>query len=88
MYGRCRERSSPDSALAFAYPSEHHITFPILINPNDRPLLFYKARSLPRTYVIAPDGMVALSIIGPMDEERFDAWFDEHGIATESVASN
>jgi hypothetical protein len=43
-------------------------------------LLFYQARSLPRTHAIAPDGTVALRIIGPIEEERFDAWLDEHQI--------
>jgi peroxiredoxin len=63
------------------FVEEHNITFPILMNPDDRLLLFYQARSLPRTHVIAPDGTVALRVIGPIsDEEAFDAWLDEHQV--------
>lgn len=63
------------------FVTENNITFPILMNPDDRLLLFYQARSLPRTHVIAPDGTVVLRVIGPIsDEEIFDTWLDDHQV--------
>jgi hypothetical protein len=39
------------------------------------------ARSLPQTYVIAPDGTVALRVVGAIEPETFDPWLDEQRIA-------
>ncbi|MCB0156076.1 MAG: TlpA family protein disulfide reductase [Anaerolineae bacterium] len=57
---------------------QHQITFPILLNPNDVILTVYQARSLPRTFVIAPDGTVVQQIIGEVNPEQFDAWRDQN----------
>ncbi len=59
------------------YVDDRSITFPILMEPDDIVLLFYKARSLPMTYVIDPEGNIALKIVGQIDEERLDLWLDE-----------
>jgi thiol-disulfide isomerase/thioredoxin len=56
------------------------ITFPVLMNPDDLLVLFYQARSLPRTFVIDPDGNIALRIIGAVDEAQFEQWLDEHDV--------
>jgi thiol-disulfide isomerase/thioredoxin len=62
------------------FVAENDITFPILMNPDELLLLFYQARSLPRTHVIDPEGNIALSIIGAVDEERFGAWLERQGV--------
>jgi thiol-disulfide isomerase/thioredoxin len=62
------------------FVEKNGITFPVLMNPDDLLVLFYQARSLPRTYVIDPDGNIALRIIGAVDEERFEEWLDEQGV--------
>lgn len=60
--------------------TDHAITFPILMNPDQVTIIFYQARSLPRTILINPDGLIALRIIGPIDEAHLDAWLDERGL--------
>lgn len=66
------------TATVTKFVDDHDIAFPILMNPDDVTLTMYQARSLPRTFVIAPDGTIALQIIGELAPETVDAWFDEH----------
>jgi thiol-disulfide isomerase/thioredoxin len=75
-------KETAESASRFV--EENEITFPILMNPDEIVILFYEARSLPRTYVIDPDGNVALRIVGEIQEEPFDEWLDEQGVPRRS----
>lgn len=54
------------------------ITFPILLQPDDAMLLEYAPRGLPLTYVVAPDGAIALIHYGALQPQQFDAWLAEH----------
>lgn len=63
------------------FAAQYNITFPLLLDPSDITVLEYTARSLPCTFVIAPDGTIALRIIGEIEQGRFDSWLDEHQIA-------
>jgi peroxiredoxin len=62
------------------FVNEHGISFPILMQPDDITLLVYGVRGLPRTFVIAPDGTIAHTIIGQIDPARLDAWLDEQQV--------
>ena len=62
------------------FTAKHGITFPILMEPDDILVLFYQARSLPRTFLIAQDGTIALRIIGPIEGEQLDPWLDTHDV--------
>lgn len=53
------------------------ISFPILLSPDDATILAYRG-ALPRSYIIAPDGSIAETILGPIDEVKFDAWLAEN----------
>ncbi|MCB9076530.1 MAG: redoxin domain-containing protein [Anaerolineaceae bacterium] len=66
------------AATVTKFVDDHDIAFPILMNPDDVTLTMYQARALPRTFVIAPDGTIALQIIGELVPETVDAWFEEH----------
>ena len=50
------------------------------MDPDDNLVLDYQARSLPRTVIIAPDGTIALGILGAVDAEKLDPWLDEQGV--------
>lgn len=78
--------NEPGEAVA-EFIAQHHISFPILMNPDDITLLTYQVRALPRTFVIAPDGTMALSIAGTIDSRQFDAWLDTHLIETAEKAN-
>ncbi|MCB0022998.1 MAG: TlpA family protein disulfide reductase [Caldilinea sp.] len=69
-----------DAATVRKFVADHAIDFPILLDPDDITLLVYGVRGLPRTFVIAPDGTIAHSVIGQLDPDRFDRWLDEHGV--------
>lgn len=69
---------SAETAAQFV--AEHGLTFPILLNPDDITLLVYQVRGLPRTFVIAPDGAIALRIVGEIEPAQFDAWLDEQAV--------
>lgn len=69
-----------DAATARRFVDEHGISFPILIEPDDITLLVYAVRALPRTFLIAPDGYIALEIAGEVDPARLDAWLDAQGL--------
>ena len=62
------------------FVDEHGISFPILMQPDDITLLVYGVRGLPRSFVIAPDGTIAHTIIGQIDPARLDAWLDDQQI--------
>lgn len=62
------------------FVEEHGIGFPILIGADQLLTIAYNARSLPQTYVVAPDGTVALRVVGAVEPETFDPWLDEQGI--------
>ncbi|MCB0166378.1 MAG: redoxin domain-containing protein [Anaerolineae bacterium] len=66
------------AASVTKFVDEHNLSFPILMNPDDVTLTMYQARSLPRTFIIAPDGTIALQIIGELTPETLDTWFEEH----------
>ncbi len=63
-----------------SFVSEHDITFPILMGADQVLSIAYNARSLPQTYVIAPDGTIALRVMGAVQPETFDPWLDAQGI--------
>lgn len=66
------------AGTAAQFVAEHQLSFPILLKPDDITLLVYQVRGLPRTFVIAPDGTIALRIAGALNQEELDAWLDEH----------
>ena len=53
------------------FVEEHGITFPILMQADQLLTIAYNARSLPQTYVIAPDGTVALRVVGAVESGAF-----------------
>ncbi len=63
-----------------AFVADHGIAFPIVTELDDLTALIYQVRALPRTYVIAPDGTIARTIVGQIDPAEFDAWLDSHQI--------
>ncbi len=63
-----------------SFVTEHGITFPILMGADQLLSIAYNARSLPQTYVVAPDGTIALRVMGAVQPETFDPWLDEQGI--------
>lgn len=67
-----------DAATVGAFVDEVGITFPILLNPDDATLLWYSTRALPLTFVVAPDGAVALFQYGPLAPDEFDPWLASH----------
>ncbi|HMQ54461.1 MAG TPA: redoxin domain-containing protein [Anaerolineae bacterium] len=67
---------SPEVVTQFV--DEHHISFPILMDPSEVILTMYQARSLPRTFVVDPDGMVVQRIVGPVIPEQFDPWREQN----------
>ena len=66
------------SGAVKSFVEEHNITFPILMNPSDVVITMYQARSLPRTFVIAPNGTIVQRIIGEIDPEQFNTWREQH----------
>jgi thiol-disulfide isomerase/thioredoxin len=70
-----------ESERVAQFVAEKGIDFPILLQPDDITLLFYGVRGLPRTFLIAPDGTLADSVIGALHPARFSATLDAHGIA-------
>jgi peroxiredoxin len=66
---------SPAAVAEFV--SDYNLTFPILLNPDDVVLTMYKVRALPRTFVIAPDGMVVQQFYGEIVPAQFEAWLEE-----------
>ncbi len=71
-----------EATVVEKFVNDRAITFPILLNPDDITLLVYGVRGLPRTFVIAPDGTIAHSVIGQLDPVAFERWLDEHGVPT------
>lgn len=69
-----------DEEIARSFVDEHGISFPILMQPDDITLLMYGVRGLPRTFLIAPDGAIAQTIIGQIDPARLDALLDEQQV--------
>lgn len=66
--------------LVQRFVEKHAIDFPILMGADQLLTIAYNARSLPQTYVVAPDGTVALRVVGAIESETFDPWLDEQGI--------
>ena len=69
-----------DAATARRYVEENAITFPILLEPDDITLLMYQVRGLPRSFLIAPDGAIARTIVGQINPEQLNAWLDAEGV--------
>ncbi len=69
-------KESTETVAKFA--ADYNITFPVLFNPDDTTLRVYQARSLPRTFVITPDGNIALRVIGELNPTDFDNWLNTH----------
>lgn len=65
-----------NQAELLAFTQEHGITFPILLNPPDDVILAYRG-SLPRSYLVAPDGTIAQTFYGPLLPEQFEQWYAE-----------
>ena len=62
------------------FVAKNEIDFPILLEPDDITLLFYGVRGLPRTFLIAPDGTLAHSVIGALRPAEFNAFLDAQGL--------
>jgi thiol-disulfide isomerase/thioredoxin len=65
---------------AARFVDENNIPFPVLVQPDDATLLFYDTSGIPRTYVIDPEGNVAVQVIGAIRPDAFEAMLDEQGI--------
>jgi thiol-disulfide isomerase/thioredoxin len=77
-----------DAETARRFVSEHGISFPILLQPDDITLLVYGVRALPRTFVIDPSGALVQTIVGQIDPARFDDWLNEQGIPRKKFEGN
>jgi thiol-disulfide isomerase/thioredoxin len=65
-----------DSALADikAFVAKHPVVYPIAqVSVDKPPADFDEPRGLPTTYVIAPDGKVAKTFVGPIDQAALGA---------------
>ncbi len=63
-------RESPAAIQPFV--EELHITFPILLQPNDETLLGYGVRGLPLSFLVTPAGDIVLRQVGPLQPETID----------------
>jgi cytochrome c biogenesis protein CcmG/thiol:disulfide interchange protein DsbE len=70
-----------DAERVAQFVAEKGIDFPILLQPDDITLLFYGVRGLPRTFLIAPDGTLAHSVVGALRPAAFSATLDAQGVA-------
>lgn len=60
-------QDSRDSALAYA--AGHHMSWPLLSDPESRTGLAYGVSGVPETIFIGPDGRVAAKQVGPVTDE-------------------
>jgi len=51
------------------FAEQHHITYPLLVHPDDQISLGYAIRGLPVTAVVAPDGTLFRRIVGVLTPE-------------------
>jgi thiol-disulfide isomerase/thioredoxin len=63
-----------------AFVEKYGIEFPILMGMDQVLQMAYNARGLPQSYLIAPDGSIALRVVGGVTSERLEPWFDDHGV--------
>ncbi|MDW0111450.1 TlpA family protein disulfide reductase [Sporosarcina aquimarina] len=50
----------------------YKLTFPILLDTEDRGMSDYKVFSIPTTYILKTDGTIDNQIVGPMDEQMME----------------
>lgn len=53
------------------FVADHHLRFPVLMNPNDQVLLDYQVISLPQTLVVNPTGELVYRSFGAVDLMTF-----------------
>jgi thiol-disulfide isomerase/thioredoxin len=63
-------REQPEEVAAFA--AELEIDLPILLAPDNQTLLAYGVRGLPMSFLVAPDGVLAQRIAGPVQPSGLD----------------
>lgn len=63
-----------------SFVDEYKISFPILMELDSVTEMVYGVRALPRTYLIAPNGMIARRIVGQIVPEDLNAWLDQQGV--------
>ncbi len=63
-----------DPARVKAFVDELGLTFPIIIDDTGVIMRAYRARGLPTSYFIGPDGVILGKQLGPIDR----AWMEEH----------
>ncbi len=55
-----------------SFVEEYHISFPILLDPNNQSLTLFHNDSLPSSYVIGHDGNVILAWTGPISLDMLE----------------
>jgi len=56
------------------FVSEYKLTFPILLDPNEKALVAFKNDSLPSSYVVDRDGNVILAWTGPVSSKMLEKY--------------
>ncbi len=62
------DESSPRVVEDFV--TEHHITFPILLDTNGEQTQNFAVITIPTTYIVDRNGIIMKRIVGPMSKER------------------
>jgi peroxiredoxin len=62
-----------------AYAQELGLTFPVLLDPLGRTSGSYRARGLPTSYFIDPEGLIVRKQVGPVDEAMIEGVLREAG---------
>jgi cytochrome c biogenesis protein CcmG/thiol:disulfide interchange protein DsbE len=57
-----------------SFVNQYKLTFPILIDPNEKALVAFKNDSLPSSYVIDRDGNVVLAWTGPISQDMLEKY--------------
>lgn len=61
------------------YAQELGLTFPVLLDPLGRATGPYKANKLPTSYLLDPEGVIALKKIGPISKEMIEGVLAQTG---------
>jgi len=86
VIGLAYEETTPDDLRAFL--RERPVAYPIaIINVFDPPADFVTPQGLPLTHLIAPDGRLARSFMGPITGEDLDAAIAAHAGAASGEAA-